>query len=358
MPPKTSLQRASKRSGTDQQDAAKLLAAFLAETEEASQWNLPKVAEVASGKTIAQANPDTQMAVALAAAARFCRLAKKVKKDDLNIHFHDDYSAGSVAVLRFLFRRKLPFTSDALAEITELHGAFHLLFIDTMPHLEGLVRTIEEHATENGVSPRLAKALHPIKDGLGRVGNTPESRLRGRIVQVLKRSASQSKPTLRRLPIRISAKGSGTQKPSTFEGMKHNYVPPGTERASAFVRFQYRPIDPDVRNIERLNELFRSCLMNRELGWSRSRLRRAFSNLTAAERAQLLRVTFAAAAVLSQNRIPYNFDEEDFRGLSFYNATEACQGLLLDLLNGELRLTEEDMPIWRSQAVITEMFRP
>jgi hypothetical protein len=342
MSTKTAQTRTAKRSGEIHREAAKLFSAFLAKTKDESKWNLPKVTEIASGKAAAS-SPETQVNVALAAAARFSRLAKKIKKDDLNFHFHNDYCRASVVILRFLFRRKLPFTEDSLAEVAERLGGFHLLFIYSMPHLDGLVRTIEEYSTQHGISPRMVQALHRLKDGLGRVGNTPESRLRSRIVKVLKRTPPEAKSKPRQLRAMAGIIRGASQKPATFDRMKRNYIAPSADRADASPRFQCEPADPYRRYIERLNQLFRDCPMDRDFDWVRSRLRRSFGNLKAPEHAQLLRVTFAAAAVLSQSPITYNFDDDDFRGRGFYNAQEACQGLLADLLNSPLMLTEEDI---------------
>src|SRR5437660_3940720 len=235
-----------------------------------------KIITIASGKAIARAGPSIQAAVALLAARRFGRVADRLKgktgQETWNVQFLPGYSQALIELMRFLFRRRLPYSDEDLCEITEHAGLFPTLFIYMMPHLDGLVRNLEQHASAYGVSPRMAKAMQQLKTGLGRCGNTPESRLRGRVVQLLKRASPAAKNLPTRRLRKTSAGAPRTQ--STFERIAAAYIPPPTDEQSPVPQFCADPADPDRRLIERLNKLFRDCARERGLTWRRSRLKR------------------------------------------------------------------------------------
>jgi hypothetical protein len=193
-------QRTSNPRGDDHRMVGQdLFAAYLAVTK-GEFWNSPKIKETISGKGIGAANPETQIAVAYFAIAHLAKFARTLKKEDINYHGRAGYSEPCVELLRFLFRRKLPYSENMLAEITELAGAFPHLDLHRLPYLEGLVRIVERQATGHGISGRMAKALKRLKDGL--IGNAPESRLSGRIAQLLKRFAPE--PNSKSIRLRIS----------------------------------------------------------------------------------------------------------------------------------------------------------
>src|SRR5713101_4999664 len=120
MPPKATQQRTSKSPAGDHRMAGQdLFAAYLAVTKGVFSHS-PKINESISEKGIAAANPETQIAVARAAIGHLAKFARTLKKEDINYHGRAGYSEASVGLLRFLFRRKLPYTDETLTEITEL----------------------------------------------------------------------------------------------------------------------------------------------------------------------------------------------------------------------------------------------
>src|SRR5713226_8143462 len=163
MAAKTSQQRTSSLSAGNHRVAGKdLFVAYLAVTKGVFSHS-PKINETILEKGIAAANPETQIVVARAAIGHLARFARTLKKEDINYHGRAGYSEACVGLLRFLFRRKLPYTDETLTEITELAGAFHWLDLLRLPYLKGLVRIVEQHAAGNGISERMAKALNQLK---------------------------------------------------------------------------------------------------------------------------------------------------------------------------------------------------
>jgi len=190
MPLNAAHQRTSRPSaGNDRVAGKDLFAAYLAETKGEFSHS-PKINETILEKGIAAADPETQIAVARAAIAHLAKFARTLKKEDINYHGRAGYSGACVKLLRFLFRRKLPYSETMLAEIAEMAVTFPHIDLYLLPYMDGLVRTIEFRTQQNSLSPRMAKALRKLIGGLGEYCNAPESRLRGRVLELLKRGSA------------------------------------------------------------------------------------------------------------------------------------------------------------------------
>src|SRR5216684_4526736 len=152
MPPKAIDRRRRGHIASDQEEATKLFAAFLADTKNIP-WAPPKITEIVSGKAIACSSPQVQVAVVHEAVARLAKFAKTLRKEDINYHGRSGYSRAVVELLRLLFRRNLPYSEDEVTEILELVVTFPHIDLYLLPHIDGLVRTIELRAQRNSVSP-------------------------------------------------------------------------------------------------------------------------------------------------------------------------------------------------------------
>jgi hypothetical protein len=341
MPAKASQQRAIKppppiidhrMAGND------LFAAYLAVTKR-EFWNSPKIKETISGKGIAAANPETQIAVAHRAIAHLAKFARTLRKEDINYHGRAGYSEACVELLRFLFRRKLPYSESMLAEIAELAGAFPHLDLHRLPYLEGLVGIVERHATEHGISGRMAKALRRLKDRL--ISNAPESRLSGRIGRILKRAA----PLTKRNSNALQGRSTDIDEPSpfTYQRLSVIYVPPDLNIHDSVPQFRSDSADPNWKQLEYLNQLFRNCSTDPELRWDRTYWRGSLLTHRPAARPGLLRVSMAAAAILEHRSIPDKFDDPDPHGHNFSNVKVACMILVRDLIKRSRRIAAADL---------------
>jgi hypothetical protein len=314
----------------------KLFAVYLAETK--SFVIPPKVINTVAGKGIATADPKIQTAVAHAAIARLAKFARTLKKEDINYHGRAGYSVPTVELLRFLFRRKLPYSDKSLTEITELAGAFHYLDLLRLPYLEGLVRIVEERAAQGAISKRMVNALCRLKEGLE--GNAPESRLGGRILEILKRSAPSKK---RQLQVREIHQAEISTPPKTYERLLAIYVPPDLQIPNSIPQFQLHTPDTNRSHVEYLNQLFRNCATDPNLEWGRTYDRGIPCNYEPAPEAGMLRIGLAADAVLANHPIPYRFEDPDLHGEHFRNVEAACGALVGDLFKTCDRLGGEDL---------------
>src|SRR5262249_42929591 len=146
--------RARKKEELASANADALLRDYIAQTK--NDRPLPrKPMEVPAGRVIATASPDTQVAV-LAAAARW--YTKFMKRPTAAIS-----ADGVVELLRLLLRRKLSYTDDTLCQIAEDLTNRGNLWVREQPHLDGVVRIIEQYVPQHGISARLASVLDRMK---------------------------------------------------------------------------------------------------------------------------------------------------------------------------------------------------
>jgi hypothetical protein len=111
----------------------------------------------------------------------------------LNLRHEKEYPHAAALVAQRLFRRKLPFTGEDLAFMTDRLAYLGLVTTHAVPIVENVVAALEKHLESSTVNDQLRQPMLQLSSALDCIVNAPEQKLRRRIAAMLEAPALKGK---------------------------------------------------------------------------------------------------------------------------------------------------------------------